>query len=121
MRPSSEPNTPMTVLVGIGFALLLFLTVVILEAYFYRAEENENAKKVVAVAPEELAQLRAQHENQLNSYRWVDEKKGIVAIPIERAMKLVVRDLAAGRPVIAAPPATPTPAPKKGKSPPPPK
>ena len=34
---------------------------------------------------------RVKEEQQLNSYGWVDEKSGVVRIPIERAMELVVQ------------------------------
>jgi len=92
MRETGEPNTTLTALVGVVFAIVLFALVVFLQAFFYRAEEGENARKVVAVAPEELSQLRAQQLETLHSYRFIDPKAGVVAIPIDRAMDLVVRD-----------------------------
>jgi hypothetical protein len=82
----------MTVVIGVLSAVLLFALVVLLQAVFYWAERAENRRKVVAVAPEELAALRAAQQEQLHSYRWVDERAGVVAIPIERAMKLVVEE-----------------------------
>jgi hypothetical protein len=88
----SEPDTSMTAVVGVVFAILLFVVVVLLQAYFYRQEAEENLHKVVAVAPEELAELRAQQQEALGTYRWVDVNRGTVTIPIERAMALVVRD-----------------------------
>jgi hypothetical protein len=92
VRETGEPNTPLTALVGIVFAIALFVTVVLLQAYFYRAERDENVRKVAAAPPEELSQLRAQQLEALHAYRWVDEKSGVVAIPIDRAIALVVRD-----------------------------
>jgi type II secretory pathway pseudopilin PulG len=90
VREGGEPNTPLTALVGIVFAILLFVVVVLLQAFFYRAEQQENVRKVVAVAPQELSQLRAQQEEVLHSYKVIDPQKGVVAIPIDVAMKLVV-------------------------------
>ncbi|MEW6337969.1 MAG: hypothetical protein AB1625_11290 [Acidobacteriota bacterium] len=87
-----DPNTPATVVVGVLSAVLLFALVVMLQAVFYWAEKAENRRKVVAVAPEELAGLRAAQLEQLHSYRWVDQNAGVVAIPIERAMALVVAE-----------------------------
>ena len=92
-----DPSTAATVVVGVVGAILLVVCVVLLQAYFYRAEGNENRRKVVAVAPEELAQARAEQLGALNSYRWVDEKAGVVAVPVERAMELVVAERAAGK------------------------
>ena len=37
----------------------------------------------------QLNQIRTNEETELNSYGWVDEKAGIVRIPIERAMDLI--------------------------------
>ena len=96
MRERGEPNTQVTVLVGIVGAVLLFVLVVLLQAFFYHAERDEVARKVVAVAPEELSALRAQQLETLHSYRWVDEKTGVVAIPIERAIELLVQESATG-------------------------
>ena len=112
MRETGEPNTPLTALVGIGFAVALFVLVVFLQAFFYQEQRAEHARKVVAVAPEELSQLRAKQLGELHGYRWVDEKAGVVAIPIGRAMDLVVRD--DGRspwPSVQPPPAVAAPAP----------
>ncbi len=112
MREGGEPNTPLTALVGIVFAIVLFVVVVFLQAFFYQQQQAENARKVVAVAPEQLSQLRSQQLGELHGYRWVDEKAGIVAIPIGRAMELVVRD--GGRspwPSVQPPPPSPPPTP----------
>jgi hypothetical protein len=95
VREGGEPNAPLTALVGIVSAIVLFVVVVLLQAFFYRAEQEENVRKVVAVAPQELSQLRAQQQELLHSYKVVDQQKGVVAIPIDLAMKLVVQE--AGR------------------------
>ena len=39
----------------------------------------------------EINDFRLQEEQTLNSYGWVDEKAGVVRIPIERAMQLVAQ------------------------------
>ncbi len=87
-----DPNTPVTLTVAVVTAILLVVIVVLLEAYFFSAEKEENQRKVVAVTPEELAQARADQLGLLHSYRWIDEKQGVVGIPIERAMELVVAE-----------------------------
>jgi len=47
-----------------------------------RLEKNERL---------EINDFRLQEEQALNSYGWVDEKAGVVHIPIERAMQLVAQ------------------------------
>ncbi|HEY3898125.1 MAG TPA: hypothetical protein VGM54_05900 [Chthoniobacter sp.] len=44
------------------------------------------------VAPQvDLATLRAHEDEELKTYGWVDRKVGVVRIPIDRAMDLLVR------------------------------
>jgi hypothetical protein len=47
---------------------------------------------------EYLLELRAKQEKQASSYGWVDQKNGIVQLPLDRAMELVVRDYGTRKP-----------------------
>lgn len=89
MANHDEPNVGLTAVIGIAGAALLFVIIVLLQAGFYHAEEQETLRKATAAGNEELLQLRSQHLEQLNGYRWIDQKAGIVAIPIDRAMELI--------------------------------
>lgn len=40
----------------------------------------------------DLERFRAQEEETLSTYGWVDRQKGVVRIPIERAMEIVARE-----------------------------
>jgi hypothetical protein len=91
----SDPDTPMTVVVGVVGTVLVFVIVVVLQALFYKAERDEFARKVVAQPPVELRAVQSEQLSQINSYRWVDQQAGVVAIPIDRAMEKVVREHAA--------------------------
>ena len=55
-----------------------------------------------------LAQLNADNQKILTTYHWVDKSKGIVGLPINRAMELVQSDLAAKHPHPAGPINLPT-------------
>jgi hypothetical protein len=57
-----------------------------------------------------LADLNAENQKMLTQYRWIDKAKGVVGIPIDRAMDLVLADLKANKPHAAGPIATPAPA-----------
>jgi hypothetical protein len=46
----------------------------------------------------DLATLREEQQRHLESYGWVDEKAGVVHIPVDEAMKLFVERTAAGAP-----------------------
>lgn len=41
---------------------------------------------------ERLSELRIKEDHALASYQWIDKEKGIVRLPIDRAMEIVVRD-----------------------------
>lgn len=87
-----EPNAAMILVVGLVGFILVFAIVVGLQAVYYQAEDDQNATKVISQAPEELSRLRSQQQEQLNTYRWIDQKTGVVGIPIDRAMEIIVRE-----------------------------
>jgi len=66
-----------------------------------------------------LADLNAENDRILTGYRWVDKAKGVVGIPIDQAMNLVLTELQTTRPHAAGPIAPPPPAasPSPGTSP----
>jgi hypothetical protein len=39
-----------------------------------------------------LAELRAKQQKQATTYAWVDQKAGIVQLPIDRAMEMTVQE-----------------------------
>lgn len=87
-----DPDAPMTLVIGIAGALLLFALVVSLQALYGAAERSEFRRKVVEEKPIELQSSRASQLEKLAAYRLVDPVGGVVAIPIERAMDLVVEE-----------------------------
>jgi hypothetical protein len=93
MRRNDDPDASATIAFGIVGAILVFVLIVALQALFYRMQNEEFKKKVVAQAPEDLSRLVAEQQEQLGAYRWVDQKAGVAAIPIDRAMDLTVREL----------------------------
>ena len=50
-----------------------------------------------AVSPAERAQrlsdLRAKEAKQANSYAWLDQQKGVVQLPIDRAVELTIQEI----------------------------
>lgn len=103
-----DPRFPLTVGVGalvvIGLALLL--AVYLVHNPFVRPEvptptrlgtAPRSAEHVLVHPADRLTALRAAAEQRLHSYGWVDRQAGVVHIPIERAMQLIVRRDAARR------------------------
>ena len=87
-----DPNVAASAVVGIVSAILLFVIIVVLQAFFYRAEKGELEKKVWSQPYQALQQLDANQLELLNSYGWVSEAEGTVHIPIDRAMDLVAAE-----------------------------
>src|SRR5947199_10211842 len=65
--------------------------------------EETRAKKRM----EKLKTVREDAEKALNTYAWVDKSKGVVRIPISRALELATADLAKQKLAPAGPIATP--------------
>src|SRR5580692_2396016 len=59
-----------------------------------------------------LADLNSGNQKILTQYRWVDKSKGVVGIPIDRAMELVLVELQSIKPHSAGPVTAPTPPPQ---------
>ena len=97
MATNNDVNTPAIALVGFISALLLFAMIILLEVMFYRIEARDRYEKDFSQPPAELTSLVQQQQARLAEYRWIDEKKGVVAIPIDRAMELVVAENQGGR------------------------
>ena len=92
MTAQDDPQTSGTIITAIVGAVLIFALIVALQAMFYIVEENERYNKVYTQAPEDLTRLRAEQQERINSYRWIDQANGIASIPVERAMELMLAE-----------------------------
>jgi hypothetical protein len=90
MAFKQEVNVPFVLTVGFISAILLIVAVIGTQAWFYSEEQNEIDRKNREYPNTELLTLKAGQTEHLTKYRWIDQKKGIVAIPIEAAMKIMV-------------------------------
>lgn len=99
----TDPNAPLTALVGVVSAVLLFVVIVGLQALFHRQEALERVRKVENVRCEELANNIASQQERLHGYRLVDPGSGTVAIPIERAREVVLKRAQDGLPLTRFP------------------
>jgi len=103
------------ILLFVGLADLLVLQ---------RASIPTVDEQTAQVRLKNLAELNAENQKILTQYHWVDKSKGVVGIPINRAMDLVSAELQANKPHAAGPintspappPATPGPSPNSQKS-----
>ncbi|HSL16456.1 MAG TPA: hypothetical protein VLB51_00955 [Methylomirabilota bacterium] len=84
-----DPNVAASAVVGIIGAIVLFVLIVLLQTWFYRAEADERFRKIYSQPYQELQKLDNEQRERLTSYGWISEGDGVAHIPIERAMDLI--------------------------------
>ncbi len=100
LRDVAQARAPFSAWLGIVLLFALFGVIVLaLIGPSVRKDhyEEERAKKRV----EYLKGLREQDNKTLTTYGWVEKEKGSAHIPIDRAMHLMVAELAAKKPAAA--------------------
>ena len=81
-------------LLGVASALVLMLAVgVFLQGWAERRLAEEERIKVFDRSYPELDAYRQEQKQKLAEYFWIDEEAGLVHLPIERAMALVVEEI----------------------------
>ena len=94
MRPQDELRVGPIALAGVLGAILVFAAIVGLSALFLHIQNRESEAKQAAGYAPGYRVLQSEQMEKLSEYRYVDEEKGTVRIPIGLAMKLVVKDAA---------------------------
>jgi hypothetical protein len=104
--PSSPRPVSLIAILGILACFALFLVPVRLFYLSHRqaltqneAPEQLSKDQQWKATPESrrayLAELIAKQQKQAAAYAWVDKKNGVVQVPIDRAIELVIQDYAA--------------------------
>ena len=87
---------------AIGLALVCVISLALLFGFFryLLSEEGGKAPEIAKSPPNpvleteppvELKAFRAAEEHELNTYGWVDQQKGIVRVPIDRAIDMLAK------------------------------
>lgn len=110
----SETNQASKLSVSTVVTILVVLLVFIGLAWFVTyqrqsisASEHERRDQRL----KNLSDLNTENQKTLTSYRWIDKGKGIVGVPIDRAIQLEIADLSAIHPHPAGPITPPAPSP----------
>jgi hypothetical protein len=101
--PNDRPESPAVATRAVLFTAMGFLVFVGISLVVLRIFYGKRTGHAVFVPPTlfakprlqtndaaDLARLQAEQRGRLSGYAWVDREKGIIAIPIEEAMKRVV-------------------------------
>ena len=94
MSSHRDINGPKLFLWGFLGVVLTFATIILLLVVYHRFDVRERQVKVLDEPYTEISKLINDQQGRLNSYTWVDEQNKVARIPIDRAMQLVVADLA---------------------------
>src|ERR1700759_2371298 len=105
-REKGRSSTPI-VITGLVMVLLFCLFAIFLVSQGRSIPDVEEVKEQTRL--KNLADLNAENQNILTQYRWIDKSKGVVGIPIDRAMDLVLVQLQSNQPHPAGPVSTPAP------------
>lgn len=97
MKYDEDLNIPGIVVSGLLLVLLVVALVMGLQGLYYGVTESQRQVKVVDQIPVSFKNLQYEQQTRMNSYEWVDKNNGVVNIPIERAMELVVDDIGRGK------------------------
>ncbi len=92
MAYGGDPKSSTVAVTGVVGAILLLAIVLAAQALFYNVQHRKDAENERAPRPAELVDLQSAQRARLDTYRWVNEKERIAAIPIDRAIELFVRD-----------------------------
>jgi hypothetical protein len=106
LRQAMQSRAPFSSWLGIVLLFVLFGAIVLaLIGPMPRGDDYEQTRARKRM--ESLQKLRKDDDEALNTYSWVDKNKGVVRVPISRAMELTVTELAKKKPVPAYAIATP--------------
>jgi hypothetical protein len=115
-----EQDKPKNFLI-LGYTLaivaILVATVIFVDQYLKADVRHEYERKVLQAPTVDYRNLRAAEEARLGSYHWIDQTKGIVRLPKDRARELVLKEWASRPEGVVAPaaaPVAPAPAPVPG-------
>ena len=86
-------NTQKVVLAGLLGVILTVAAIMALQVLYYSHLSGVGTTQKFSKPSPKLEKLLSEHQERLAGYRHVDAKKGVVAIPIQRAMELVVVEL----------------------------
>lgn len=85
-------NIPAIGTLGVVSALLSFATIIGTQAIYYAYERAQFETKRVQVPFADSDHKLNEQRGRISNFGWVDRKNDVVAIPIDQAMDLVVKE-----------------------------
>jgi hypothetical protein len=93
MQTNDDFNTPMIAFVGLISSVLIVAIIFGVQVLYHATERSLFERNVIQASTAESDSMLAEQNAKLTRYGWLDKQAGRTAVPIQRAMELVVRDL----------------------------
>jgi hypothetical protein len=106
LHQAVQSRAPLSTWLGVVLLFALF-GVIVLAVVGPAPRGADYEQKRAKSREEKLKTLRQADAKELTTYGWIDKNKGVVRLPIERAMELTVAELSSKHPIPAYPIATP--------------
>lgn len=101
---NQDPKNPLIAFLLISSCLFVVAVCAFLSWMFIVARDNEHNRKIDQATYTDLQEFRKAEDAKLNSYQYIDKDKGVVRIPVERAMQLVAEEAKSAAPKAEAAP-----------------
>lgn len=113
MSNPSKAKTPVTAALGydrgepqigpillniVGIIGILVVVIVAVDFYYHTYRDQLIEEQQLIPVSQDLIDLRAKEDKDLNSYAVTDKAAGTVRLPVSRAMELVIADAKEGKP-----------------------
>jgi hypothetical protein len=87
------------IIAAVSISILVLLVVMIVGVYWLYtvAYEKVEYDQYTGVASKELQAIQAREDEQLHKYAYIDKEKGVIRLPIDRAMAIVEAEYAEGK------------------------
>ncbi len=82
-------NTFGIVVIGLAGSLLVYVSFIGLQAFYEVGAAAKLEARQVEGLNDEFRSLQSEQQAELNAYRWIDQQKQTVTIPVDEAMKYV--------------------------------
>ncbi len=104
---NQDPKNPLIAFLLITSCIFIVAVCAFLSWMFIVARDNEHNRKIDQATYTDLQNVRKAEDAKLTGYQYLDKDKGVVRIPVERAMQLLAEEAKGAQPKAATSPTTP--------------
>ena len=95
---NQEPKNNLIAFLLIISCIFVVAVCAFLSWMFIVTRDNEYSRKINQATYVDLQNLRKSEDARLNGYQYVDKEKGVVRIPVERAMQMMAEEAKSSAP-----------------------